>query len=184
MEVKLQFPASDVLDQSNQQCFRQTVRSLRYLTTIQPDISFAVNKISQFMVSSTIAHWSALQHILRYLCSNPASDLRIKKLSSPRLVAFSDADWAGNALDRQSHGGHFVFLGNNLISWSSWKKSTMVRSSTETEYRSLVDAAAEVNWIEVVLQELGITVEQSSTIWCDNVVVNFLTKNSIHHTKM
>lgn len=101
MEVKIHFLASDVLDKSGQSRFRQTVRSLQYLTMSRPDISLAVNKMSQFMVSPTTAHWSALRHILRYLCSNLTSGLCIKKLASPRLVVFSDADWAGDVLDRE-----------------------------------------------------------------------------------
>lgn len=34
-----------------------------------------------------------------------------------------------------------------------------------------------------MLKELGVTITQPSTIWCDNVAANFLTKNPIHHTR-
>lgn len=79
-------------------------------------ISFVVNKMSQFMVKQM-----RVQQILRYLCSNLASSLWTKKMTSAKLVVFSDADWGEDVQNRRSHGGHFVFWGGNLTSWSSFK---------------------------------------------------------------
>lgn len=53
----------------------------------------------------------------------------------------------------------------------------------EAEYCSLVDTASEVNWIEFILQELGVTVSLPLTIKCDNVAANFHNKNPIHHSR-
>lgn len=47
----------------------------------------------------------------------------------------------------------------------------------------MADVASELNWIEAVLDELGIKVERPSTVWCDNVAANYLIKNSIYHAK-
>jgi hypothetical protein len=56
--------------------------------------------------------------MLRYL--HGTNGLGVK-ISSMLLSAFSDADWAGNIDDRHSTGGFVVFLGPNLITWSSRK---------------------------------------------------------------
>jgi hypothetical protein len=71
------------------------------------------------------------------------------------VSAYSDADWVGCLDDRRSTGGFVVFLGSNLISWSARKQPTVSRSSTEAEYKAIVNAAAEVMWIQILLTEIG-----------------------------
>ncbi|RVW75058.1 Retrovirus-related Pol polyprotein from transposon RE2 [Vitis vinifera] len=47
--------------------FRRVIGSLQYLSLTRPDISFAVNKLSQFMHKPTTTHWTATKRLLRYL---------------------------------------------------------------------------------------------------------------------
>ena len=47
--------------------FRSLVGALQYLTFTQPDLSFAVNQVCQFMHSPTDIHMVATKRILRYL---------------------------------------------------------------------------------------------------------------------
>ncbi|KAD3336925.1 hypothetical protein E3N88_32445 [Mikania micrantha] len=51
----------------NPEKYRQMVGALQYVTLSRPDITFAVNKVCQFMHSPTDNHWSAVKRILRYL---------------------------------------------------------------------------------------------------------------------
>ena len=41
--------------------YRSVVRALQYLALIRPDISFAVNKLSQFMHRLSNTQWSAIK---------------------------------------------------------------------------------------------------------------------------
>ena len=59
--------------------------------------------------------------------------------SSPdlSLTVYTDADHAGCRVTRRSTSGLCVFLGSNLIIWSSHKQSVIARSVGEVEYRAI-----------------------------------------------
>jgi len=72
--------------------FRQLVGSLNYLTITRPDISFAVQQVSQFMQTPRHLHLDAVRRIIRYLRGSPGRGLFFSAGSSLHLVAYSDAD--------------------------------------------------------------------------------------------
>ena len=45
--------------------YRQLIGSLMYLVNTRPDICFAVNTLSKFMVEPKRVHWAATRHIVR-----------------------------------------------------------------------------------------------------------------------
>ncbi|MFS7934571.1 putative RNA-directed DNA polymerase [Helianthus anomalus] len=174
--------------------FRQTVGALQYLTLTRPDITFAVNKVCQFMHSPTENHWSAVKRILRYLQGTSSLGLLIQQKSAPvihaytdshnhSLTAFTDADWAGSLDDRRSTGGFAIYLGSNLISWRARKQRTVSRSSTESEYKALADTVAELTWLEALLKELHVSMALSPILWCDNLGATYLSANPVFHAR-
>ena len=101
--------------------YRSTIGALQYLTNTRPDISFAVSKLSQFLHSPTVAHWMACKKVLCYIKDTLSFGLSFHPAAILNLEGFSDADWACNVDDRKSMSGVCVFLGGNLITWSSRK---------------------------------------------------------------
>ena len=80
---------------------------------------------------------------MRYVKGTLDTGLQIRKSASTGVSIFTDADWAGCVDDRRSTSGFAVFVGANLISWSSKKHPTVSRSSTEAEYKALANGAGE-----------------------------------------
>jgi hypothetical protein len=181
---KLVLEAGDKLSPEDATRYRSVVGALQYLSLTRPDISFSVNRVCQFMSSPTSVHWAAVKRILRYLHATIDLGLCFTRSGSSLLSAYSDADWAGNVNDRRSTSGFAIFFGGNLISWSSRKQSTVSRSSTESEYKALADATAELIWIQVLLKELGIHQTRPPSLWCDNIGATYLSANPIFHRRM
>jgi hypothetical protein len=117
--------------------------ALQYLTYTRPDISYAVQQVCLYMHDPREPHLAALKRILCYLCGTLDLGLHIRRSTPIDLIAYSDADWAGCPDTRKSTSSYAVFLGDNLVSWSSKCQHTVSRSSAEAEYWAMANAVAE-----------------------------------------
>ncbi|CAA7058112.1 unnamed protein product [Microthlaspi erraticum] len=164
--------------------FRMVVGSLQYLSLTRPDISFSVNKMSQFMHRPTHDHWQAVKRILRYRAGTMRRGIFLAAANRPILHAFTDADWGGNKDDYISTRAYIVYLGAHPVVWSSKKQTGVSQSSTEAEYRSLANTTSEVCWTLSLLQELGISLPTTPVIYCDNIGATYLAANPVFHSHM
>ena len=98
----------DLLSSDDATEYRSIVCGLQYLKITRPDISYAVNRVCQFLHAPQDSHWTAVKRILRYIRPTASYGLHA---SSSVLSAFSDADWAGSPNDRRSTGDmHYSFV--------------------------------------------------------------------------
>ncbi|GKA51956.1 ribonuclease H-like domain-containing protein [Tanacetum coccineum] len=157
--------------------------SLQYLTFTRPDISYAVQQVCLYMHDPRESHFSALKRIMRYVRGTLDYGLQLFSSSTTDLVAYSDADWAGCPTTRRSTSGYCVFLGNNLLSWSSKRQPTLSRSSAEGEYRGVANAVAETCWLRNLLRELHTPLSSATLVYCDNVSAVYLSCNPVQHQR-
>ncbi|KAG7539479.1 Ribonuclease H-like superfamily [Arabidopsis suecica] len=163
--------------------FRSLAGKLQYLTLTRPDIQYAVNLICQKMHQPSVSDFNLLKRVLRYLKGTVKMGLTLTPETDSTLRSYCDSDHAGCKETRRSTGGFCTFLGTNIISWSAKRQPTVARSSTEAEYRTLSDTAAELSWISALLKEIGLPQEKTPEIYCDNLSAVYLSANPVLHTR-
>jgi len=165
--------------------YRSLVGGLLFLAkTTQPDIGFAVAKLSQHNNGYDNEHWIAAKRVLRYL--KETMDLSLKYLSAKSdqlIVGFSDSDYACDRADRKSQSGFVFFYGEKLISWNSQKQKVVACSTIEAEYMSLADATKESIWIHRLMSEMARNgqIELPVQMNVDNTSAIRLAKNPEFH---
>jgi hypothetical protein len=105
--------------------FRSIAGALQYLTFTRPDIAYAVQQVCLHMHDPKEHHHVAMKRILRYLQGTLDLGFHLHRTSPDDLTVYSDADWAGCPDTRRSTSGYGVFLGDNLISWSSKREHSL-----------------------------------------------------------
>lgn len=163
--------------------YRSLAGALQYLTFTRPDISFAVQQICLYMHDPREPHLHALKRILRYIRGTIDHGLMIHVSPTDGLIAYSDADWGGCPSTRRSTSGYCVFLGDNLISWSSKRQHVVSRSSAEAEYRGVANAVAETCWLRNLLRELHTSPTKATIVYCDNISSVYMTANPVQHQR-
>ena len=62
-------------------------------------------------------------------------------------------------------------------------QATVSRSSIEAKYRALASTAAELCWIRMLLQDLGVFLPLPPLLWCDNVSALVIASNPVFHAR-
>ncbi|GJX83687.1 ribonuclease H-like domain-containing protein [Tanacetum coccineum] len=163
--------------------YRSLARGLQYLTFTSPDLSYAVQQICLYMHDLREPHFAALKRILCYVRGTVVFGLQLYASATTSLVGFTDVDWAGCLSTRRSTSGYCVFLGDNLLSWSSKRQHTISRSSAEAEYRGVANVVAETAWLRNLLRELHSPLSTATLVYCDNVGAIYMSANHVQHQR-
>nr|GEZ72976.1 uncharacterized mitochondrial protein AtMg00810-like [Tanacetum cinerariifolium] len=151
------------------------IGSLIYLTSLGPDIMFAVCACAHFQVTTKVSHLHAVKRIFRYLKGKPHLGLWYPKDSPFNSMDYLDSDYAGASLDMNSTTGGCQFLGCRLISRQCKKQTVVATSSTKAEYIATASCYAQValNSIKSLNKMLHVTnISSAGYITTPRMVLN------------
>lgn len=160
--------------------YRQLVGSLMYAVCCsRPDIAYATCFLASYSESPKQTHWTALKRILRYLKMTPDEGLLYNGNSKYKgeLIAYSDADHAGDVGNRRSTTGYILMYNDAPIYWKSQKQSSVSLSTTESEFVAACYATCELMATLKLLRELGRHDEAPIRLMVDNQSAISLIRN-------
>ncbi|KAL0551736.1 hypothetical protein IC582_010825 [Cucumis melo] len=137
----------------NHKLYKSIVGNLLYLTASRPDIAYAVGICARYQADPRITHLEAIKRILKYVHGINDFGMMYSYDTTPTLVRYCDADWAGSADDRKSTSRGCFFLGNNLISWLSKKQNCVSLYTAEAKYIAAGSGCTQLIWMKNMLLE-------------------------------
>ena len=137
--------------------YRSMIGSLLYLCASRPNIMLSVCMCARFQATPKESHHKAVKHILRYLAHTPTLGLWYPKGSTFDLIGYSDSDYAGDRVDRNSTSGTCPFLERSLVCWSSKKQNCVSLSTAEAEYIAAGSCCAQLLWMKQTLKDSAST---------------------------
>ncbi|KAD5317201.1 hypothetical protein E3N88_17147 [Mikania micrantha] len=102
MEQNLKLDAGLDEEKVDANTYRRPVGKMLYLQATRPDVTYAVNVLSQFVADPRANHMQAAVRVLRYLKLTLGQGILLSKNGAMDLVAYSDADWLGCQVTRRS----------------------------------------------------------------------------------
>ena len=166
--------------------YLQAIGSLMYaMLGTRPDLGYAVSYLARFAENPSTPHWTAIQHIFRYLAGTRSLGLFYLATTSPTnaFYAYSDSDWASCVNSSRSTMGYTFLLAGAAISWSSRLQTRVACSSTEAEYIALGHAGKEGVHLIQQLDELGVVRPTDMVMYGDNQGAIALTREPRFHDR-
>ena len=145
---------------------------------------FSVCLCARFQAKPKESHYVAAKRILKYLKGTTEVGLWYPSEVTLNLVGYSDSDFAGYKVDRNSTSGTCHLLGSNLISWLSKKQACVALSTAEAEYIIAGSCCAQTISLkhQHQLSDFGLNLSKIPFL-CDNTSAINLTKNPVQHSR-
>ncbi|XP_055803447.1 uncharacterized mitochondrial protein AtMg00810-like [Solanum dulcamara] len=178
---KQEEPHYPLIDQA---AYQKLIGKLLYLDMKSPDIAFSTQILSQFLNQPKKSHMEVALRVVKYLKRQPREGILLSSQSDNQITAFCDADWAVCALTRKSVTGYLIKMGKSLISWKAKKQTTVSRSSTKVEYRSMASTVSELVWLLGMLKEVEAEMKVPVQVYSDSKAAIQIAANLVYHERI
>jgi len=141
--------------------YRELIGALMYICKrTRPEISFHVSLLARFCTRYTRGHYNDALKVLKYLVSTADVGLTLRPSEDLNLTVYmyTDVSYGIKAVDYRSVTGMCLFLGRNLIDWTSCAQKVVTRSSAEAEYVAMDVGMKAVLAARNFILTLGMTV--------------------------
>ncbi len=155
-------------------------------SNVRPDILFATQILSSYLIKPNEIHITAVKRILRYLLETKELGLVFQDHSEkiPRPTGYSDSDFASDPKDRKSFTGYAFLVNGAAVSWKCRKQTVVALSTQEAEYLALSHAAREAIWFRHIYQETNRPFDDMPIhLYCDNLGATKMSKDPIFRSK-
>lgn len=165
--------------------YREAVGALLWAAIMtRSDILYAVSSLGQFAQDPRPEHWTAAQHVLRYLKGSMTWKLTYGGSNKEiDLKQYGDASYMGDS-NRKSTSGGATFIGNSLVAWHSRRQSTIATSTAAAEYYAANAAGREALTARHLLTELGYSHPGPTPLLCDNQATVKMTEDPKHDSRL
>lgn len=164
--------------------YRQAIGNMLYLSNkTRPDISFSVSVQSRKVMKPTNQDVNNVKKIIKYIKGTASDGIIFKKNNNlTDMIAYCDADFAGDENTRKSTTGYVIYYADGPISWCSRLQPTVATSTTEAEFIAAAECCKELLYLKSVISEL-INVEVNINLLIDNQSTLALIRNGIFNKK-
>ena len=161
--------------------YRAAVGAVLYLAmTTRPDVAQSIGILCRFASCPGQEHVNAIKQVIRYLYGTKTFGITYSKyrgnyphrnileVKPLEIVAYADADFAGDESTRRSTSGFVIILAGAVICWLSKLQPTVALSTTEAETNASVEAVKIIMHLRLLLTELGIPQKEPTIVHEDN----------------
>ncbi|KAJ6163950.1 hypothetical protein N7470_002622 [Penicillium chermesinum] len=164
---------------------QQKIGSIQYpANQTRPDIAIHASKLAQFAANPSQRHLESVDRVMSYLYQtrfhaieySPRNDT--DSILNSSFVIAADASFADNH-DTKSSYGYICKVYGGAVDWKSSKQRSVSTSTTEAEFRALLEVGKILIWWKRMLKAIGFELSHPTPILCDNAqTVRLLTSEN------
>ena len=83
----------------------------------------------------------------------------------------------------KSTSGYAFTIGIGIFSWASKNQATVAQSLAEAEYIAATMTTSKAIWLKRILEDMGESQMETTTIYCDSKSAISIAKNPVFHSR-